>query len=109
MDDLKTLEELVDKELKDQLNDISALDTGTPEKTEAIKGFAMLYDKRQDAIKEKSEKKDRKIDHVLNSIGIGLPVLVNGVLFVAGLNFEKNGVITSTFFRNLIGKMKISK
>ena len=41
----KTLEEQLEEELKDQLTDISMLHTGNPEKTEAIKAFAVLYDK----------------------------------------------------------------
>ena len=112
----KTLEERLEEELKDQLTDISMLHTGTPEKTEAIKSFAMLYDKRQDTIKLKAEaeeatakKKDRIIDHVISGAGTVLPILATGVMYMVGMNFEKTGTLTSTFFRNLVGKMKVTK
>lgn len=112
----KTLEELLEEELKDQMTDISMLHTGTPEKSEAIKGFSILYDKRQDAFKRKADaeeasarRKDRKIDHVMNGVGIGLPILAYGVMYVIGLDFEKSGTLGSTFVRNLVGKMKFTK
>lgn len=114
--DERTLEEQLEEELKDQLTDISMLYTGTPEKAEAIKSFAVLYDKRQDTIKQKAEveeakakKKDRVIDHVISGVGTVLPVLATGVMYMVGMNFEKTGTLTSTFFRNLVGKMKVTK
>ena len=116
MNEERTLEELVEEELRDQLNDISKLDTGTPEKSEAIKGFTVLYEKRQNEIKQKAEiddmtakKRDRKIDRIVSCIGTGLSVLAYGTMFLVGLNFEKTGTITSQFVRNLVGKAKINK
>ncbi len=112
----KTLEEQLEEELKDQLTDISMLHTGNPEKTEAIKAFVVLYDKRQDTIKLKAEaeeakvkKKDRVVDHIINGVGTVLPVLATGIMYAVGMNFEKTGTLTSTFFRNLVGKMKVTK
>ena len=112
----KTLEERMEEELKDQLTDISMLHTGNPEKTEAIKAFAVLYDKRQDTIKLKAEaeeaqakKKDRVVDHIISGVGTVLPVLATGIMYAVGMNFEKTGTLTSTFFRNLVGKMKVTK
>ena len=112
----QTLEEQLEEELKDQLTDISMLHTGNPEKTEAIKAFAVLYDKRQDTIKLKAEaeeakakKKDRVVDHIISGVGIVLPVLATGIMYAVGMNFEKTGTLTSTFFRNLVGKMKVTK
>ena len=112
----KTLEERMEEELKDQLSDIAMLHTGNPEKTAAIKAFAVLYDKRQDTIKLKAEaeeaqakKKDRVVDHIISGVGTVLPVLATGIMYVVGMNFEKTGTLTSTFFRNLVGKMKVTK
>lgn len=77
----KTLEEQLEEELKDQLTDISMLHTGNPEKTEAIKAFAVLYDKRQDTIKLKAEaeeakvkKKDRVVDHIISCLAFSLMI-----------------------------------
>lgn len=95
----KTLDERIEEELKDQLIDISMLNAGTPEKTEAIKGFTALYEKRQS---QKEHKTDRAI-----RIGEGALKAVGYVaMFVIGLNFEKTGTLTSNFFRNLVGKTK---
>ena len=112
----KTLEEQLEEELKDQLTDISMLHTGTPEKTEAIRAFGMLYNERHETIKLKAEaeeakakKKDRVVDHIINGVGTVLPVLATGIMYAVGMNFEKTGTLTSTFFRNLVGKMKVTK
>ena len=112
----KTLEEQMEEEQKDQLTDISMLHTGNPEKTEEIKAFAVLYDKRQDTIKLKAEaeeaqgkKNDRVVDHIISGVGTVLPVLATGIMYAVGMNFEKTGTLTSTFFRNHVGKMKVTK
>ena len=112
----QTLEEQLEEELKDQLTDISMLHTGTPEKSKAISDFAVLYDKRQDTIKLKAEaeearakKKDRVVDHIISGVGTVLPVLATCIMYAVGMNFEKTGTLTSTFFRNLVGKMKVTK
>ena len=112
----KTLEEQLEEELKDQLTDISMLHTGTPEKSKAISDFAVLYDKRQDTIKLKAEaeearakKKDHVVDNIISGVGTVLPVLATGIMYAVGMNFEKTGTLTSTFFRNLVGKMKVTK
>ena len=112
----KTLEEQLEAELKDQLTDISMLHTGTPEKSKAISDFAVLYDKRQDTIKLKAEaeeakakKKDRVVDHIISGVGTVLPDLATRIMYAIGMNFEKTGTLTSTFFRNLVGKMKVMK
>ena len=102
--------------LRDQVSDVSMLHTGKPEKTEASKAFAVLYDKRQDTIKLKAEaeeaqakKKDRVVDHIISGVGTVLPVLATGIMYAVGMNFEKTGTLTSTFFSNLVGKMKVTK
>lgn len=71
----KTLEERMEEELKDQLTDISMLHTGNPEKTEAIKAFAVLYDKRQDTIKLKAEAEEAQARRKIVSWIISLVVL----------------------------------
>ena len=95
----KTLDERIEEELKDQLTDISMLHTGTPEKSEAIKGFTTLYEKRQ-------SQKEHKADRVIR-IGEGaLKAVGYMAMFVIGMNFEKTGTLTSSFFRNLVSKTK---
>ena len=49
------------------------------------------------------------MDHIINGVGTVLPVLATGIMYAVGMNFEKTGTLTSTFFRNLVGKMKVTK
>lgn len=95
----KTLDERIEEELKDQLTDISMLHTGTPEKSEAIKGFTTLYEKRQ-------SQKEHKTDRVIRIGESALKAIGYTAMFVIGMNFEKTGTLTSSFFRNLVGKTK---
>lgn len=102
----RTLEERLEDELKDQLADISVMKTGSEEKSEAIKGFATLYDKRLDKMKGDGDRKNRKSDRIVQIAETGLKFLGYTGMFIIGMNFEKTGTLTSNFFRNLIGKAK---
>ena len=82
--DRKTLEERLEDELRDQLTDISKMETGSEEKSEAIKGFATLYDKRLDKMKGDGDRKNRKSDRIVQIAETGLKFLGYTAMFIIG-------------------------
>lgn len=104
--DKKTLEEQLEDELRDQLTDISRMGTGTEEKSEAIKGFATLYDKRVDKMNADVDRKNHKSDRIVRIGESAVKFIGYTAMFLIGMNFEKTGTLTSSFFRNLVGKPK---
>ena len=64
---------------------------------------------KAEAEEARAKKKDRVVDHIISGVGTVLPVLATGIMYAVGMNFEKTGTLTSTFFRNLVGKMKVTK
>jgi len=56
-----------------------------------------------------AEKKDRTIRHVIEAAGIVLPIGFYWVWMRRGFKFEETGAVTSTTFRNLISKFRLTK
>lgn len=57
-------------------------------------------------------KKDRRIQYIrigLEAGGIILPLVCYGVWLKRGFAFEKDGIVTSSFFKNMINRMKPTK
>lgn len=57
-------------------------------------------------------KKDRRIQYIrigLEAGGIVLPLIFYGVWLKKGFEFEKDGIVTSSFFKNMINRMKPTK
>ena len=57
-------------------------------------------------------KKDRRIQYVrigLEASGIVLPLIFYGVWMRKGFEFEEKGIVTSTFFKNLINRIRPTK
>ena len=57
-------------------------------------------------------KKDRRIQYIrigLEASGIVLPLIFYGVWLKKGFEFEKDGIVTSSFFKNMINRIKPTK
>ncbi len=68
-----------------------------------------LEEELKDQLTDISMLHTRVVDHIISGVGTVLPVLATGIMYAVGMNFEKTGTLTSTFFRNLVGKMKVTK
>lgn len=58
------------------------------------------YDKKKDAY-------DKRLDRGLTVLGILVPSVTYGALYLKGLEFETEGTVTSTMFRNLLSKGRL--
>lgn len=56
-----------------------------------------------------AERKDRTIRHVIEAAGIVLPIGFYWTWMRRGFKFEETGAVTSTTFRNLISKFRLTK
>lgn len=56
-----------------------------------------------------AEQKDRRIRHVIEAAGIVLPIGFYWTWMRRGFKFEETGAVTSTTFRNLISKFRLTK
>lgn len=99
----KQVSEKLDAEI---LRELKILETYEPDQDgyeEAVDGVAKLYKAKTE---EDKDKKDRRTRGVLTILEIGVPIVFYGFWMKKGFEFEKDGAITSTTFRNLIGKFK---
>lgn len=74
--------------------------------------FKLMDEKRKMEDFEKMKKLEKRkkifewIELAIKIFGVFGPLCLYYYLFKAGLQFETSGTVTSTFFRNLIGKLK---
>ena len=126
--------ELLEGEIKSQIQNISSMPNGTEEKTRAIDNLVKLYKLKLDETKiemEHDEKEfeatDRSLEHDLKKnqfdeqikeryfkLGIAaaellIPLIFYGIWMRKGFKFEENGTYTSTTFRNLFNRFKPTK
>ena len=93
-----TKEKLV-SELHSNLEYLAQLDT----KTEEYERVADRIEQLQRII-ESDQRHDKWIDWGLKAGAILLPIISYGSWFKKGLHFEEEGVVKSSFVRNLISK-----
>lgn len=122
------IKNMMDEEIKSQIEAISNLPSGSKEKAGAIDDLAQLYKLRieqvkaemdlddkidardsedrfkQEQIRERA--KDRYINLGMTAASIVLPLVFNWVWMNRGFKFEKDGTYTSTTFRNLFSRFR---
>ena len=132
MDEIR---ELLNEEIKSEIEGLSNLEVGTKEKAEAIDNLAALYKLRIDETKNEMELdekllrriddkeqckrdelvkakeieeqvKDRRIGRVIEVAGIVVPMVFYAVWMKKGFKFEETGTFTSTTFRGLFNRFK---
>lgn len=135
---MEEIEKLMDEEIKSQIEDISGMDTGSKEKSEAIDDLAKLYRlrlERDKAVWEQEEKENRRLNDDMHRDdeaeleklrlsdekknrwaqfglslgGIVLPLIFYDRWWSKGLMFEKEGTFGSTIFRELRQKFRPTK
>lgn len=105
MDEVK---QLLDKEIKTQIEDLANLPAGSKEKNDAIGGVAALYQLRIDENKD-NQLVDRVIKYGLEGLAVILPLIFYGRWMKRGLEFEKTGTFTSKTFQGLTRMFKPTK
>ena len=119
---MNDIEKKLEKELTRGIEDMGKLEVGTDTYSRAADDISKLYRVRADEVQksieywdrievrekqDKEQKLDRYIGYGLQGVSILAPLVVYVSLFKDGLRFEKDGVVGSQFFRNLMGKMKL--
>lgn len=119
---MNDIEKKLEKELTRGIEDMGKLEVGSDTYSRAADDISKLYRVRSDEVQksieywdrievrekqDKEHKLDRYIGYGLQGISILAPLAVYVSLFKDGLRFEKDGVVGSQFFRNLMGKMKL--
>lgn len=126
------LTEKMSMEIDRRLDELSSLELGSNEYSKAVSNVVMLYDAHNKEVHNNADywdrieardkqaeaqvearknetderRNERLIKYGIEVLGILVPPIAYAFLFRDGLRFEKEGVVSSTFVRNLIGKAK---
>lgn len=125
------IKEMLGEEIKAGLSDLSSLETGSKEKSEAIDDLVKLYKLKieeskaeMDYLKEIDEQerndqtkreqlseqvKDRYFKLGIAAAELVLPLMFYAVWMKRGFQFEKEGTYTSTTFRGLFNRFRPTK
>lgn len=125
------IKEMLGEEIKAGLSDLSSLETGSKEKSEAIDDLVKLYKLKieeskaeMDYLKEIDEHersdqtrreqlseqvKDRYFKLGIAAAELVLPLMFYAVWMKRGFQFEKDGTYTSTTFRGLFNRFRPTK
>ena len=111
---------LLNEEIKQQIQDLSYLETGSDEKSDVIDDVVKLYklaveeDKmKQDSCEEQNQLNEQTKDRYVK-IGIAAAEIILPLMFYAfwlrkGLKFEETGSFTSATFKGLINRFRPTK
>ena len=106
VDNIAKLHELLVAEYEHELKDES-------QRRELIRADDELELKHETEDDRQAQcKKDRRIQYIrigLEASGIILPLVCYGVWLRRGFAFEKDGIVTSSFFKNMISRIKPTK
>lgn len=104
---------LLDAEIRVEIENLSVMENGSEEKARAVEHLAQLYKLRTD---ESKAMKDVLvavgkivIDGGVVIFGTALSLKAYDKWFDKGLQFEKEGVVTSTIFKGLLNFVKPNK
>lgn len=125
------IKDLLEEEIKFEIQDLSSLPSGSKEKSSAIEDLVKLYKLRIEETKNewdfnekydahKSDKqfkkaqleeqvKDRYFRLGVEAAGIILPLIFYGIWMRKGFKFEETGTFTSTTFRGLFNRFRPTK
>lgn len=134
----KTIDELLNEEIADEIKALSELEAGSNEKSAAIEDLTKLYKLRieenksswdaddkynrrimdeksndkDDEIKQKQleeQVKDRYFKIGIAAAELMIPLMFYGIWMNKGFKFEETGTITSSTFKGLINRFKPTK
>lgn len=128
--DEQLLQELADT-LQEQFNDLKKLEPGSKEYSALVADIRSLwdlgleetririeaddtlYERDVEAAKAEEEKRNKQFDRVikigLDLAAIAVPATIYTVLFLVGLKFEETGSFSTSWMRNLMGKIRPTK
>lgn len=112
----KSLDEVIAKDIQD----MTILDSGSDERSTALKELTELYKLRIEENRvemERKEKESQEKSHMFDRwVNVGLQVGLTALSLIAynvwyrrGLKFEETGTVTSSMTRNLMSKMLPNK
>lgn len=110
------IETLLQQEIQRELEKLKEMEVGTEEYKSAVDGIAKLYDKLNEAEKNRNEREDKKASEkedrvdrwVKNAIaiaGITIPTVVTVWGTLKSLKFEETGTVTTIMGRGFINKL----
>lgn len=134
----KTIDELLNEEIADEIKALSELEAGSDEKSAAIEDLTKLYKLRieenksswdaddkynrrimdeksndkDDEIKQKQleeQVKDRYFKVGIAAAELMIPLMFYGIWMNRGFKFEETGTITSSTFKGLINRFRPTK
>lgn len=114
---IEPIKQKLDEEILRELENLSSMDQGTQEHTDAVDSLTKLYKMRNEddrltiELNEKKEDRNDKKEDRIVKIGIAsaeivLPLMFYAVWMRRGLKFEESGTFTSQTFRGLISRFK---
>lgn len=110
MDELKTVNELLEEEIENCLEYVGDLAPQTDEYSKAADNIVKLYKLKIEEDKNEKDRKDqnihRVIGHILEGASIVLPLGFYAFWMKRGFKFEETGTFTSNTFRGLISNFK---
>jgi hypothetical protein len=115
MDEIRNL---LEEEIKSEIEDLSALTPGSEEKSAAIDDLAKLYKLKIEETKcETDSNKEQLAEQVKDryfKLGIAAAEIVLPLIFYAfwmrkGFKFEEEGTYTSTTFKGLFSRFRPTK
>ncbi|MDR1753437.1 MAG: hypothetical protein LBR74_00830 [Eubacterium sp.] len=127
----KEIRELLNEEIKSEIQDLSSIPSGSKEKSEAIKDLVCLYklkieeakneldvyekrcarecEERFKEVQVVEQAKDRYFRFGIEAVGIILPLIFYAVWMRKGFKFEESGTFTSTTFKGLFNRFRPTK
>lgn len=113
--------ELLTKQLDEEIRKLSTMEDGSEEKTATINGINQMYKLKIEDIRMKEEVKAQKaeaqrqkrfkiIDTVLDGARVAVSIggmALSAIFMVKGFKFESEGTYTSQTFKNLFGKFRL--
>lgn len=125
------IKSMLEEEIKNEIDNLSSLDTGSEKHSAAVDSLAKLYKLRLEEAKTEKEYdekvetrmqeetfkriqmtegvKDRYIRIGIAAAELVLPLMFYAVWMRRGFKFEENGTYTSTTFRGLFNRFKPTK
>lgn len=64
------------------------------------------FNQKAKALEVREARKGRIGDYVVKGVSLVVPLMAYGAMYKTGLVFEEKGAVSSTFFRNLLNKIK---
>ena len=110
------IEELLIQKIEQNIKALSTFEIGSEEYTVAVNNLAKLYQMKEEEEKLRTGDKESRTKELQFYIGIALALVELSVPLICydhwlerGFEFETSGAITSSFFRQVINRIRPTK